>query len=974
MLKKYYLIICCIVSFIDIYAQNIPQNDNCISAVTLSVPCNITANSDNARASLGILPKCFEDSIGNRDVWFKFSPNEAKNYCITVSSLTLANHLRLMKNPQIALYTGDCSNLQLIACISAPFNNRAITLETSILSIGINYFVQISDYGEFGEDNSGLFTLQVMTCSPKTEYIMNNQITTENAGTLYDDGGKNADYKQSTNYNFTILPQNLSNNENIDLKINYYDIGIEDTLNIYEGKNDKAFLLASINYSNPMLKNKGSALRFKINSSAVHISLLKKTNGQIGKGFELEWTIKKKNKHKIKLLKNRTEYDIYYTYSNQNFVDSGIGYDCQEANIGVFEYEGDDSEVGMSKGIVMGTAPVENLLTEKNIVNDSIKNVNQLYYLDSTFLVPFKNTCNLYMFTQTKSSLKIKYAYGTKGKYENIGNGLQDAFLMCQDNPFLGKITKVHNLFQTNKFIGFDEMNYQKNADYIRPNVYKSTSLNTYLYSNETQKKCFQPNTLLTGSNIFSIGKRSLSAAESFLFVSPIVNDDTPKATLKSALHQDTLYEGCTIDTIEFTLPKANAKKIQFRFQKDAYGFSMTGLPGKFAKYGEDYKFLSPDTMLTFNPGVTTIKYPIQILEDNIKEGVEVFLVNLWIIPQKNYNYPNSHIHFYIKDRADIQTKLLPDTIRLCNNSTQIEGLKIDNVNFAPNGIVSKDKNNLQIKSSKDQTLQYNFNIGTCLFQGSSFLYNQEMPKFASKNIKVCNAKDSITLNLPSDKINEFYWSNDGLSINSKSKNYKILPAANAKYYLFGNIEGCYFKDSITTQVSSPKLSIDKDTTDFCKNELIELKSSNNGGKITWSTTTLNELSNTSTNNVKVKVIENGWITLYLDQNGCILKDSIQIRIKDEDKCIAEVLVPKVITPDTNDDNSEFKPILPTGASLKNIIIFNRWGEIIHNAPSPWNGKNKNNPCPTDVYLFIMKVDLPNGIEKEIKGEVIVLR
>jgi hypothetical protein len=253
-------------------------------------------------------------------------------------------------------------------------------------------------------------------------------------------------------------------------------------------------------------------------------------------------------------------------------------------------------------------------------------------------------------------------------------------------------------------------------------------------------------------------------------------------------------------------------------------------------------------------------------------------------------------------------------------------------------------------------------------------LCNQEIPFFALKNIKVCNTKDSIFLNLPSGKINDFYWSNDAISINSKSKNYKILPEQNAKYYLFGNIDGCYFKDSLNIEVFSPKLNINKDTTVFCKDELFNLKADNDGGKITWTTNSLNEIQDVNLANTKVKIIENAWITVILDQNGCILKDSIQIRIKNEEDCITEILIPKVITPDSNDDNSELKPILPTGAALKNLMVINRWGEIIHNTSAPWNGKNNSLPCPTDVYLYVLKVMLVNGTEKEIKGEILVLR
>ncbi len=104
---------------------------------------------------------------------------------------------------------------------------------------------------------------------------------------------------------------------------------------------------------------------------------------------------------------------------------------------------------------------------------------------------------------------------------------------------------------------------------------------------------------------------------------------------------------------------------------------------------------------------------------------------------------------------------------------------------------------------------------------------------------------------------------------------------------------------------------------------------------------------------------------------------SIEVLPDDADRCGE---APNGITPNGDGVNDElvFDELLNTTAEYPNneIIIFNRWGDIVYQAKpylNDWNGKNNSgNDLPAGTYYYILRLDIASG--DIIRGDVTILK
>jgi gliding motility-associated-like protein len=109
--------------------------------------------------------------------------------------------------------------------------------------------------------------------------------------------------------------------------------------------------------------------------------------------------------------------------------------------------------------------------------------------------------------------------------------------------------------------------------------------------------------------------------------------------------------------------------------------------------------------------------------------------------------------------------------------------------------------------------------------------------------------------------------------------------------------------------------------------------------------------------------------------SGCTASDSVVV----EEKC-APVLpsgyfIPNVFTPNGDGNNDDFFVEMQAGATLLSFEIFDRWGEKVHDGLYPWDGNYKGKPAPQAVYVYLIKIKLPDlDLAIERKGSVSLLR
>jgi gliding motility-associated-like protein len=90
--------------------------------------------------------------------------------------------------------------------------------------------------------------------------------------------------------------------------------------------------------------------------------------------------------------------------------------------------------------------------------------------------------------------------------------------------------------------------------------------------------------------------------------------------------------------------------------------------------------------------------------------------------------------------------------------------------------------------------------------------------------------------------------------------------------------------------------------------------------------------------------------------------------------------VPNTFTPDGDENNNVFEPIVFAGVDNDDISfeIYNRWGEMIYKTSDPtegWDGTYKGQKCPEGTYGWVLRLGLTESDEvKIVNGAVNLIR
>ena len=135
-------------------------------------------------------------------------------------------------------------------------------------------------------------------------------------------------------------------------------------------------------------------------------------------------------------------------------------------------------------------------------------------------------------------------------------------------------------------------------------------------------------------------------------------------------------------------------------------------------------------------------------------------------------------------------------------------------------------------------------------------------------------------------------------------------------------------------------------------------------------------------NNISGSSFEATQSDIYVAEvayENCISYDTIDIQFSDCKNCI---LFPNVFTPDNNQVNDIFQPVIQCDNEPQNytLKIFNRWGETIFSTTQieqGWDGFHNNKIAQSDVYIWMMSYEYFDGekmISKKEQGDVSLIR
>ena len=100
----------------------------------------------------------------------------------------------------------------------------------------------------------------------------------------------------------------------------------------------------------------------------------------------------------------------------------------------------------------------------------------------------------------------------------------------------------------------------------------------------------------------------------------------------------------------------------------------------------------------------------------------------------------------------------------------------------------------------------------------------------------------------------------------------------------------------------------------------------------------------------------------------------------DSIECHLQFFTPNTFTPNGDNLNEQFHPVVDGKFTDYNFQIYNRWGELIFEADHPdigWDGSISGEPAPTGTYIYKWNASLQAGncnINKSENGKLALLR
>lgn len=180
---------------------------------------------------------------------------------------------------------------------------------------------------------------------------------------------------------------------------------------------------------------------------------------------------------------------------------------------------------------------------------------------------------------------------------------------------------------------------------------------------------------------------------------------------------------------------------------------------------------------------------------------------------------------------------------------------------------------------------------------------------------------------------------------------------------------GCWSDPQLFTVIVDqvPVVDLGKDSL-LCIGDSLALSAAFPGASYSWQ-------DGSTADNFTIHVPGIYWVNVY---NTCFsTADSLNADYTD---CSACVHYPTGFTPDGNQQNDLFRPVITCPVSDYNMKIFNRWGQLIYetsNVNDAWNGNYMNQPA--DVGVYVWTVDY-TGLRRatyfteKLSGNVTLLR
>lgn len=178
--------------------------------------------------------------------------------------------------------------------------------------------------------------------------------------------------------------------------------------------------------------------------------------------------------------------------------------------------------------------------------------------------------------------------------------------------------------------------------------------------------------------------------------------------------------------------------------------------------------------------------------------------------------------------------------------------------------------------------------------------------------------------------------------------------------------------DSIRIHRPVADISLAFEGDSLCSDQLVTFTSKfNDQYTFNWEPSSLFD---SNTNRIVSAILPTDTtVTLMVtDTIGCSGFDSKQIDLKN----CCKVYVPNAFTPNFDDENDFFMPIVESSVNVERFLVYNRWGQIVFEADDTvkaWDGHFKELPMHSDTYFYVVQYKC-DGVNQILKGDLLLLR
>ncbi|HTN17078.1 MAG TPA: T9SS type B sorting domain-containing protein, partial [Chitinophagaceae bacterium] len=198
----------------------------------------------------------------------------------------------------------------------------------------------------------------------------------------------------------------------------------------------------------------------------------------------------------------------------------------------------------------------------------------------------------------------------------------------------------------------------------------------------------------------------------------------------------------------------------------------------------------------------------------------------------------------------------------------------------------------------------------------------------------------------------------------SGARTSHILVSTPGRYIITVNAGNCRMSDSLSVTGKSLKLDIDESRT-VCKGEILILNVGLDNADYKWST---------GDTKASIEISSPGLYSVVVSDGMCSVKKEVTVSFEDCEHC---VLFPNAFTPNNDGRNDYFKPILSCPIRVYELIVANRWGNVLFSSTDPntgWNGMVNGRLLDPGVYYYFLKAAFDSQNTRVLKGDVTLIR